>query len=254
HSKSQKISIKVMQIKDKVAIVTGGSNGFGAALVRRLVHEGARVIIGDIDKKTGQELETELNQNNKINTIFVFCDVTKFEHLRQLFEIAQNKFGGVDILCNNAGIAQENEFFDQTDRWVNTININLNAVIKGTQLGIQFMKKRGGGVIVNTASMSAFYPLTVAPIYSSTKRAVIGFTQSLRDLNDTDKIRVNAIAPVFVGMKSKQFEEITKKTGFVHIDEVINAFIMAIQDDKLAGDVIMIPKANRLKILPKSSL
>ncbi|CAG8438319.1 7704_t:CDS:2 [Dentiscutata heterogama] len=251
-----------MQIKDKVAIVTGGSNGFGAALVRRLIHEGARVIIGDIDKKAGQELETELNKNNKINAIFVFCDVTNFEHLRQLFEIAQNKFGGVDvsIVCNNAGIAQENEFYDQTDRWVNTININLNAVIKGTQLAIQFMKKRGGGVIVNTASMSAFYPLTVAPVYSSTKRAVVGFTQSLRDLNDTDKIRVNAIAPSFVAtrltqeMKSKQFEEMIKKTGYVHIDEVINAFIMAIQDDKFAGDIIMVPKTNRLKILPRSSL
>ncbi|CAG8543590.1 6071_t:CDS:2 [Gigaspora rosea] len=251
-----------MQIKDKVAIVTGGANGFGAALARRLVREGARVIIGDIDKKAGQNLETELNQNNKINAKYVFCDVTNFEHLRQLFETAQNIFGGVDILCNNAGIAQPNEFYDQTDRWKKTIDINLNSVIKGTQLGIQFMKKRGGGVIVNTASMSAFYPLTIAPIYSATKRAVIGFTQSLRDLNDTDKIRVNVVSPAFVDTnltremmaKSELFEQMIKKFGLVPIDEVINAFIMAIQDDKLAGDTIMLPKANRLKIMQKSSL
>ncbi|RIB06905.1 hypothetical protein C2G38_1985134 [Gigaspora rosea] len=240
-----------MQIKDKVAIVTGGANGFGAALARRLVREGARVIIGDIDKKAGQNLETELNQNNKINAKYVFCDVTNFEHLRQLFETAQNIFGGVDVR-----IAQPNEFYDQTDRWKKTIDINLNSVIKGTQLGIQFMKKRGGGVIVNTASMSAFYPLTIAPIYSATKRAVIGFTQSLRDLNDTDKIRVNVVSPAFVEMmaKSELFEQMIKKFGLVPIDEVINAFIMAIQDDKLAGDTIMLPKANRLKIMQKSSL
>ncbi|CAG8805612.1 46052_t:CDS:2, partial [Gigaspora margarita] len=237
----------------KVAIVTGGANGFGAALARRLVREGARVIIGDIDKKSGQNLETELNQNNKINAKFVFCDVTNFEHLRQLFETAQNTFGSVDEFIF---VHELDSHLKITDRWKKTIDINLNSVIKGTQLGIQFMKKHGGGVIVNTASMSAFYPLTIAPIYSATKRAVIGFTQSLRDLNDTDKIRVNVVSPAFVEMmaKSELFEQMIKKFGLVPIDEVINAFIMAIQDDKLAGDTIMLPKANRLKIMQKSSL
>ncbi|RIB23127.1 hypothetical protein C2G38_897681 [Gigaspora rosea] len=103
-----------MQIKDKVVILTGGANGIGAAFARRLVSEGARVIIGDIDRKAGEELLTELNQNNKVNAIFIFCDVTNFDHLSQLFDTAQNTFGGVDIVCNNAGIGQENEFYDQT--------------------------------------------------------------------------------------------------------------------------------------------
>ncbi|CAG8722726.1 9276_t:CDS:2, partial [Gigaspora rosea] len=80
-----------MQIKDKVVILTGGANGIGAALARRLVSEG-----------------------NKVNAIFIFCDVTNFDHLSQLFDTAQNTFGGVDIVFNNAGIGQENEFYDQT--------------------------------------------------------------------------------------------------------------------------------------------
>ncbi|CAG8801487.1 10794_t:CDS:2, partial [Racocetra persica] len=152
-----------MQIKDKIIIVTGGSNGIGAALVRRLIREGAKVIIGDIDEKSGQELVTELNKINKGNTVFVFCDVTNVEHLRRLFDTAQNKFGGVDIVCNNSGIIQADEFYDQTDRWMKTIDINLNAVIKGTQLGIQFLKKRGGGVIINTdITVGQFYEELIA--------------------------------------------------------------------------------------------
>ncbi|CAG8679177.1 3435_t:CDS:2, partial [Dentiscutata heterogama] len=185
-----------MQIKNKVAIITGGASGIGAALARRLVLEGAQVVIGDIDKKLGQDLVIELNQNNKKNAIFVFCDVANFDHLCQLFDTTQNTFGGVDIVCNNAGIAKF-EFFDQTDSWIKTIDINLNAVIKGTQLGIQFLKKRGGGVIINTASLAGFYPSKFL-IYGASKYGVVGFTHSLCELNNTDKIRVNAIAPGFV--------------------------------------------------------
>ncbi|KAF0452384.1 NADP-binding protein [Gigaspora margarita] len=250
-----------MQIKDKVVIITGGANGSGAALARRLVNEGARVIIGDIDRKAGEELVTELNQNNKVNAIFIFCDVTNFDHLSQLFDTAQNTFGGVDIVCNNAGIGRDNEFYDQTNRWIKIIDVNLNAVIKGTQLGIQYLKKRGGGVIINTASMSAFYSLRNAPVYSTTKRAVVWFTQSLRDLKDTDKIRVNAVAPVFFESNltqgligSKRHEQAVKHLGFVPIDDVINAFIRIIQDDKLAGDTIAITTKDKSKIISKSSL
>ncbi|RIB23126.1 hypothetical protein C2G38_1959875 [Gigaspora rosea] len=245
-----------MQIKDKVVILTGGANGFGAALARRLISEGARVIIGDIDKKAGQELVTELNQNNKVNAIFIFCDVTNFNHLSQLFDTAQNTFGGVDVR-----IVQENEFYDQTNRWIKIIDVNLNAVIKGTQLGIQYLKKRGGGVIINTASMSAFYPMRYSPIYSTSKRAIVGFTQSLRDLKDTDKIRVNAVAPSFFEsnltqwfLKSKEYGQAAKKFGFVPIDDVIDAFIRIIQDDKLAGDTIAITASYKSKIISKSSL
>ncbi|CAG8566366.1 10490_t:CDS:2 [Gigaspora rosea] len=238
-----------MQIKDKVVILTGGANGIGAALARRLVSEGARVIIGDIDRKEGQELETELNQNNKVNAIFIFCDVTNFDHLSKLFDTAQNTFGGVDIVCNNAGIGQENEFYDQTNRWIKIIDVNLNAVIKCTQLGIQYLKKRGGGVIINTASMSAFYPMSHSPIYSTSKRAVVGFTQSLRDLKDTDKIRVNAVAPSYL-----KHGQVAKNFGFVPIDDVIDAFIRIIQDDKLAGDTSTVTRRYKSKIISKSSL
>ncbi|CAG8775632.1 36303_t:CDS:2, partial [Racocetra persica] len=239
-----------------------GANGLGAALARRLVHEGAQVVIGDIDEKLGKELVTELNQNNQSNAIFVLCDVSNFEYLRQLFDTAQNKFGGVDIVCNNAGIWQKDEFYDQTDRWIRTIDVNLNAVIKGTQLGIQFLKKRGGGVIINTASLIGFYAWETAPIYTTTKFGLVGFTQSLRGLNDTDKIRVNAVAPGFVDTRMVQglIKEIPtamqtiEKLGFVPIDEVVNAFVTIIKDDKLVGDTILIPMKNKSQIVSKSLL
>ncbi|CAG8651763.1 10614_t:CDS:2, partial [Racocetra fulgida] len=102
-----------MQIRNKIAIITGGANGIGAALARRLVLEGAQVVIGDIDEKSGQELTTELNQK-------------------------------------------------LIDCWIKTIDTNLNAVIRGTQLGIQFLKKRGGGVIINTVEKLGFIPMDEA--------------------------------------------------------------------------------------------
>ncbi|CAG8469269.1 24201_t:CDS:2 [Gigaspora margarita] len=248
-----------MQIKDKVVILTGGANGIGAALARRLVLEGAQIVIGDIDKNSGQVLITELNQNNKTNAIFVFCDVKNFDLLRQLFDTAQNTFGGVDIICNNAGIGQIDEFYDQTDSWIKVIDVNLNAVIKGTQLGIEFLKKRGGGVIINTASLVGFYPLEQFPVYCSSKYGVVGFTQSLRDLNNTDKIRVNAVAPGFVGTYLTQNIIKTpvvksEKSRSIPFDEVVNAFIKIIKDDKLVGDTILIPKENLSQIISKSFL
>ncbi|CAG8594969.1 15067_t:CDS:2 [Dentiscutata erythropus] len=244
-----------MQIKDKIVIITGGANGIGAALARRLFLEGAQVVIGDIDKKSGQELVAEFNQNNKINAIFVLCDVTNSDHLHQLFDTAQNTFGGVDIVCNNAGIAQ-------ADSWMKTIDVNLNAVIKCTQLGIQFLKKRGGGAIINTASIAGFSPFNPMPIYTSTKYAVVGFTQSLRDLNDTDKIRVNTIAPGSVDTQllqgliksSPTISQIVDKLGYVPVDEVIDAFIKIIQDDKLVGDTVMVSKKGHSQIISPNSL
>ncbi|KAF0503177.1 NADP-binding protein [Gigaspora margarita] len=249
-----------MQIKNKIAIITGGANGIGAALACRLVLEGAQVVIGDIDEKSGQKLINELNQNNKVNATFVFCDVINFDHLYQLFDTVQNTFGGIDIVCNNAGIGQFGEFYDQTDNWIKTIDTNLNAVIKGTQLGIQFLKKRGGGVIINTASLSGIYPAKFLPIYSASKHGVIGFTKSLCELNDTDNIRVNAVASGFVDTYLVQnlskimpkIAQSVEKLGLIPMDEVINAYITIIQDDKLMGDTIMIPNKNNSQIISKS--
>ncbi|CAG8835119.1 10692_t:CDS:2, partial [Gigaspora margarita] len=240
-----------MQIKDKVVIVTGGANGIDAALIRRFVLEGAKVVIGDIDKESGHELVTELNKSNKINVIFVFCDATNFNHLCKLFDTAQNKFGGIDIVCNNAGIGQADEFYDQTDGWVKILDTNLKAVIKGTQLGIQYLKKCGGGVIINTASLAGFYQLESLPVYTSTKCGIIGFTQSLRDLNNTDK---NTSLVKELRKTSSELVQLIDKFGYIPMDEVINAFMMAIQDDNLVGDIIMLPKKNTSQIISNSYL
>ncbi|CAG8828150.1 17180_t:CDS:2 [Gigaspora margarita] len=194
-----------MQIKNKIAIITGGANGIGAALARRLVLEGAQVVIGDIDEKSGQKLINELNQK-------------------------------------------------LIDNWIKTIDTNLNAVIKGTQLGIQFLKKRGG------ASLSGIYPAKFLPIYSASKHGVIGFTKSLCELNDTDNIRVNAVASGFVDTYLVQnlskimpkIAQSVEKLGLIPMDEVINAYITIIQDDKLMGDTIMIPNENNSQIISKS--
>ncbi|RIB15264.1 hypothetical protein C2G38_2093645, partial [Gigaspora rosea] len=127
------------------------------------------------------------------------------------------------------------------------IDVNLNAVIKGTQLGIEFLKKRGGGVIINNDSIAGFYAWKQFPVYTAAKFGVIGLTQSLRELNNTDKIRVNAIATGFVNTYMVKnvmstIAEGVERLGYVPMDEVVNAFITIIQDDKLVGDTILILK------------
>ncbi|RHZ53532.1 hypothetical protein Glove_441g58 [Diversispora epigaea] len=245
----------------KVAVITGGSSGIGASLVKTLVTSGAKVVFGDIDQVLGEKLAEGLNKEHKDSTVFVLCDVTDKNQYLNLFLVAEKTFGGIDIVCNNAGIAQANEFYDDSRNFIKTINVNLTAVIEGTQIGIKFLKKRGGGVIINTASMSGVNPWSVAPVYSAAKSGVIGFTRALYNLKK-ENIRVNAIAPYFAETamvkvaieKNPDFAEVIKRHGTLSTNEVVNAFIHVIENDYLFADIVKVTQKNLFEVLPKVKL
>lgn len=182
------------ELAGKVAIVTGGASGIGRATVELFVREGAKVVIADVNKDQGQSLAEQLGEQ----ACYQHVDVSKADQMKSLVDFAVEKFGGLNIMFNNAGIsgAQHPRFLDDDladfDR---VIGINLYAVMWGSRCAGRYMSKNGGGVIINNASIAGLLPGQALMTYRATKAAVIMFSKSLAiDLAEYG-IRVNCLAP-----------------------------------------------------------
>ncbi|KAF9551776.1 hypothetical protein EC957_004099 [Mortierella hygrophila] len=245
-----------MHVENKVAIITGASSGLGKALAERLVSKGAKVILGDIDLKDGLRLANELNYGKKEEVAyFVQCDVTKYDQQAALFTAAQTHFGRVDIIANNAGIAENAPLWeDEKGIWKKVIDIDLSAVVEGTRLGIEALKKQGGegGVIINTASLAGLYPQPRTPVYSAAKFGVVGFTRSFKDFGDN--IRINAVAPSFAPTKIIEpiKEVVTKMGALVTVEMVTDAFMLLIEDDSYSGDIARVTPQYGISVLGRT--
>ncbi|NPU94359.1 MAG: SDR family oxidoreductase [Gammaproteobacteria bacterium] len=205
------------ELAGKVAIVTGGAGGIGRATVELFVREGARVVIADINDEQGESLARELGDA----ALYQRVDVSKAEQMQTLVDIAVERFGGLDIMFNNAGIsgAQYPRFLDDDlgdfDR---VVGINLFGVMSGSRSAGRYMSKHGGGVILNNASIAGLLPGQALMTYRATKAAVIMFSKSLAiDLAEYG-IRVNCLAPGHIrtgltafsmpGMSAEQIERV----------------------------------------------
>ncbi|MCW1382675.1 SDR family oxidoreductase [Novosphingobium sp. KCTC 2891] len=181
-----------MRFSGKVAIATGGASGIGAAFVRRLHGEGASVMIADLDAEKGAALAAELGER----TAFRQVDVSDVEAMAALAQATADTFGGIDILFNNAGIGCFGETPDlDVETWKRVIAINLDAVFYGSKAVIPFMRQRGGGAIVNTASASGMAADFAFTAYNAAKAGVINYTRCLAIDHAKDNIRANAICP-----------------------------------------------------------
>ncbi|KAJ3001677.1 hypothetical protein HKX48_002764 [Thoreauomyces humboldtii] len=229
-----------MQIKGKVAIITGASSGFGKAL--------AKVVLGDITAKTGNELAGEINAKHPDSAVFQTCDVSSKSDQQRLFDLALSRFSSIDIVINNAGIGESRQFAsDVEDSWVKVLRIDLEAVIIGTRLAVTHMIQQGKpGVIVNTASLAGLYPQPFQPVYAAAKGGVVHFSRSFKSYKKSHDINVNAICPSFsptalLVQAEKNFGKgAIPEEGRVPVELVIDAFVMAIEDDSLAGAAIRI--------------
>ncbi|KAG0358801.1 hypothetical protein BG005_001809 [Podila minutissima] len=230
-----------MSLENKVAIITGASSGFGRALAIRLAKRSTKLILGDIDVKDGQELAKELNQDKQEPVAhFVQCDVTIHAQLASLFTAAQDKFGRLDIVINNAGIVE---------------HLPLHMDEEGT-----WMKKapgrKEGAVIVNTASVAGLHPFPLAPTYTAAKHGVVGLTRSFKGVEvDGLKIRVNAIAPTFADTRiiAPIREWVQTQMTLVPVEQVLDAFMMAIEDRGLEGDVLHITPNSGIQVLGRET-
>jgi len=237
-----------MDIKGKVAVITGGASGIGRATAERLAAEGAAIVVADVNEGMGAETITALHGLGARAT-FVKADVTLEAGVSQMLQTAVDQFGRLDILYNNAGIAVGRPNFQSVDvaRWRRVLDIDLMAVILGCHFAAPIMEKRGGGVIVNTASMAGLYPFKDDPVYGAAKAGVVNFTYSLAPWASRLNIRVNCVCPGVVDTPLvRKAAEAAAKAGrptgvpatILPPSAIADAVTTLIKDDSLAGRAI----------------
>ena len=253
-----------MEPRGKVAIVTGGGSGIGRATATALAGEGAAVVVADVDDAGGAET-VRLIEDAGGTAAFVRTDVTKREDLERMVKFAEDTFGGLDILHNNAGIGTPQPRFPEAslDLWERTLTTDLWAVIAGTQAVVPAMKRRGGGVIVNTASIAGLIAYVPDPIYAAAKHGVVGFSRSLTYLAAEANIRVNCICPGVVNTpmirkggenltpeQRAQRDEMLKQMPLIPPEEIAAAVLEFVRDDSLNGEAMGVTYGRPHKLVP----
>ncbi|CEG39495.1 15-hydroxyprostaglandin dehydrogenase [Plasmopara halstedii] len=241
-----------MEFRKVVAIVTGGGRGFGRAFAEEILACHGKVMITDINlyelEATGKELR---RKHGEKNVCWDCQDVTAKDSFPRAFEYASNHFRTpVNVLVNNAGIAGDLTFYDsKSTTWENVINIDLTALIRGTQFAIgEFKRTLNGeeGVIVNLSSMASLFPVPFSPVYAAAKAGVTGFTRSLYQLKKSDNIRCFGMCPAFAETEmgrsaDKDAPEYTKMMGgLLPVKVVVDAFAAGMRESDNAGRMLRI--------------
>ena len=204
-----------LDLKDRVAIITGGAQGFGLAISKRIIESGGKVVIWDIDENA---VETALKEINSNDLSFKKVDVTNFEEIEKALLETENELGKIDLFVNNAGITGMNaKVWDYPlDEWKKIIELDLNSTFYCCKAVVPHMIKNNYGRIVNIASIAGKEGNPNASAYSTAKAGVIGFTKSLgKELADKN-IAVNCVTPA--AAKTRIFDQMTQE----HIDYMLS--------------------------------
>ncbi|TLF98248.1 3-oxoacyl-ACP reductase FabG [Nocardia cyriacigeorgica] len=176
-------------LHNRVAVVTGGGQGIGAAIASRFLAEGARVVIGDLRPETVSQTETS-------DLRAVRCDVTSAADMAALIDTAREEFGGVDVMVNNAGITRDATMRKMTEEdFDQVISVHLKGTWNGTRLAAAIMRDQARGSIVNISSLSGKVGMAGQTNYSAAKAGIIGLTKAAAKETARYGVRVNAIQP-----------------------------------------------------------
>lgn len=185
-----------LNLRNKVAVITGASVGIGLAVAHGLAAEGAHVVMAARQKDRLADEADRLGKRHGVKALPVACDVSTAEGAAALAAAAEQSFGGADILINNAGSGSNETIMEAPDdKWQHYWELHVMAAVRLARALVPGMKKRGGGVILHNASICAVQPLWYEPIYNVTKAALMMFSKTLSTEVVKDNIRVNCINP-----------------------------------------------------------
>ncbi|GGN23141.1 glucose 1-dehydrogenase [Streptomyces fuscichromogenes] len=202
------------RLDGKVAVITGGARGMGAAHARRFVEEGASVVITDVLKDEGEALAAELGDQAR----FLAHDVSEAAGWDEVVALAEETFGPVGVLVNNAGVGQVRALLDTTEaEYRRIVDINQLGVFLGMKAVVPSMRRAGGGSIVNVSSTAGMVGVQLGAAYSASKFAVRGLTKSVAAEFAAEGIRVNSVHPGVV------VTPMTDKYGFTGDHPAIRA-------------------------------
>lgn len=185
-----------LQLKDKIAVVTGGSVGIGLAVAHAFAREGAHVAIAARGRERAEAEAAVIAGRYGVQAVGVAADVATAEGCSALVAAVEKAFGGVDILVNNAGTGSNETIMDAPDeKWATYFDLHVMAAVRLARGFVPMMRRRGGGAILNNASICAVQPLWYEPIYNVTKAALMMLSKNLATELIGDNIRVNCINP-----------------------------------------------------------
>tara|TARA_B100000965_G_scaffold223571_1_gene187104 strand:- start:278 stop:1027 length:750 start_codon:yes stop_codon:yes gene_type:complete len=210
-------------LSKKIAVITGGAQGFGLAITERFIQSGAEVIIWDIDEKAAKKALEKINSSN---LSYQLVDVINYKNIEKNLKLIENKHGKIDIFINNAGIAGINTTVAEypLEEWNKIINLNLNSIFYCCKAVVPYMIKNNFGRIVNIASIAGKEGNPNASAYSTSKAGVIGLTKSLGKELAQKNIAVNCVTPA--AAKTRIFDQMT--------EEHINYMLSKIPRNKFA--------------------
>ena len=188
-----------LELRDKVAVVTGGSVGIGLAVAEGLAAEGVHLVLAARQEDRVKSEAKRIAEKFKVRAIGVAADVATVSGTQALIDAAEAEFGGADLLINNAGTGSNETIMEAPDdKWQYYWELHVMAAVRLSRGLVPLMRKRGGGVILHNGSVCTVQPLWYEPIYNTTKAALLMFSKTLANELIKDNIRVNTINPGLV--------------------------------------------------------
>lgn len=235
-------------LKDKVAVVTGGASGIGLATAKAFLAKGAKVVIGDYNEDSGKAAEQQLKETFE-NVLFVRTDVADEQSVENLVKTAVDQFGQLDIIFNNAGIGIQKPTHELTDEeYKRVIAVNQDGVFYGIKYALREMLKTGGGAIINTSSILGTVGEPTSIPYAASKGAINLITKSVALEYADRNIRVNAVAPGFIesGLVNKEalgdfYDGLVAKHPVGRLgnpEEIAHAVVFLVENDFVTGTTI----------------